>query len=178
MQRMLGDFRSGMSMGPEDKRDPATQSEEHQESFVRWQAITIVQLGYVIGLLLTIAIAMLGFAFAQIKDATWSPTPCEKFVFSGGLVLLTFSIAFALACAINRLCDFRETTKIARDREKWLRKGYKEPEIDGLLNLRREHTENLGKCTWILFWCQAATFSLGALFLIIALTIIHHAELF
>jgi hypothetical protein len=155
-----------------------TEPKEHRESFVRWQAISITQLGYVIGLLLSIAIAMLGFAFTQVKDASWSPTPCEKFVFSAGLVLLIFSIAFALACAINRLCDFRETTKIARDREKWLRERRDELEIDRLLKRRRDHTENLGKCTWILFWCQATTFSLGALFLILALAIIHHAELF
>jgi hypothetical protein len=155
-----------------------TQSEERRESFVRWQAITIAQLGFVIGLLLSIAIAMLGFAFTQIKDATWSPTPCEKFVFSGGLVLLTLSIAFALICAINRLCDFRQTTRIARDREKWLGEGRAETEIDRLLKPRRDHTENLGTRTWILFGCQAATFSLGALFLILALAIIHHAELF
>jgi hypothetical protein len=155
-----------------------TQLAEHRGSFVRWQAITIAQLGYVIGLLLSIATAMLGFAFTQVKDATWSPNPCEKFVFSGGLVLLTLSIAFALACAINRLCDFRETTKIARDREKWVRKGCEELEIDRQLKPRRDHTENLGKCTWILFWCKAATFSLGVLFLILALAIIHHTELF
>ena len=40
--------------------DQMNQSTKHQESFVRWQGITIAQLGYAVGLLLSIATAMLG----------------------------------------------------------------------------------------------------------------------
>ncbi len=153
-------------------------SSEHQESFIRWQGITIAQLGYVIGLFLTIATAMLGFAFTLVKDGTLSTTPCEKAVFSGALLLLTGSIVFGLICAINRLRDFRETTTIARDREQWRRDGREAVDVDRSLRPRRDHTKMLGECTWKLFWWQAGTFSFGALFLILALTIIYHATLF
>ena len=91
------------------------QSKEPQGSFVRWQSITLTQLGYVIGLLLSIATAMLGFAFTLIKDMACPLTCCEKVILSSALFLLTLSIALALSCTINRLCDFRETEEIAHD---------------------------------------------------------------
>src|SRR5258708_18854531 len=99
------------------------QPSKHQESLVRWQGITIGQLGYAIGLLLTIATAMLGFAFSLLKDKNFSLSCWEKFLFSSALLLLISSITLGLLCVINRLHDFRETTAIARDREQWRRAG-------------------------------------------------------
>src|ERR1700722_8204621 len=153
------------------------ESKEHQESFVRWQGITVAQLGYAIGLILTIATAMLGFAFSLLKDKTFSLTGCEKCLFSGALLLLASSITLGLICVINRLVDFRETTTIARDREGWRSEGLQPDAIDSKLRLRRDHTKMLGKRTWRLFWAQATTAGLGAIFLIVDLSIVYHATL-
>jgi hypothetical protein len=38
-------------------------------SFVRWQAITIAQLGFTSNLILTLAVAALGFALTLVKDS-------------------------------------------------------------------------------------------------------------
>jgi hypothetical protein len=134
--------------------------------------------GYAIGLLLTIATAMLGFAFSLLKDKNFSLSCWEKFLFSSALLLLISSITLGLLCVINRLHDCRETTGIARDREQWRRGGLQAADIDSKLQLRRDHTERLGKRTWGLFWSQAATFGLGALTLVIALAFVYHATLF
>lgn len=154
------------------------QSNKHPESFVRWQAITIGQLGYAIGLLLTIATAMLGFAFSLLKEKNFSLTCWQKFLFSSALLLLVSSITLGLLCVINRLHDFRETTAIARDREQWGRDGLQAVEIESKLQSRRDHTKRLGKRTWGLFWSQAATFGLGTITLVVALALVYHATLF
>jgi len=154
-----------------------TQSKQHQESFVRWQSTTIAQLGYSIGLLLSIATAMLGFAFALLKDRDFSLSSCEKYVFVGALLLLTASVALGLACVVNRLCDFRLTTGIARGREQLLRDEKPQETIDSFLKPKRDLAKILGKRTWSLFWWQTGTFSLGVLFLILALATLYHAKL-
>jgi hypothetical protein len=158
--------------------DQIVESKEHQESFVRWQGVTVAQLGYAIGLLLTIATAILGFAFSLLKDKSFSPTGCVKCLFSSALILLTSSIVLGLLCVINRLVDFRETTAIARDREQWRREGSQPDLIDSKLRIRRDHTKVLGRRSWRLFWAQAMSAGFGAIFLIVDLVIFYHSELF
>src|SRR5712691_6093776 len=86
-------------------------------SFVRWQAITITQMGVTVSLILTLSTAALAFALTTSKDPIirghgWG----RCFLVMGGLSLLA-SIGCGIWCVLNRLKDFRTTAQIARRRE-------------------------------------------------------------
>jgi 4-hydroxybenzoate polyprenyltransferase len=138
------------------------------ESFVRWQRITITQLGYAVNLILGFATASLGFALTLLKDKDFTPQHCEKFFFDLSLALLLLSIAFGVWCVINRLRDFRKTKDIANERE----------ELDETeLTRRRNEVDKLGRCTWRLFLSQLVSFSVGLLALILVFLLISRAKL-
>jgi hypothetical protein len=147
-----------------------TKSTVHQESFLRWQAITIAQLGYVINLLLAFATASLGFGFSFVKEPTFCPNCLVRVVFGLALLLLLSSVVVGLWCTNNRLKDFRKTKDIARDREKWYREQANFTDIDARLARRREGVNGLGEKTWHLFYGQIWCFLIGALLLILSLS--------
>jgi hypothetical protein len=94
----------------------------------------------------------LGFVWSQPRDpllSFWVP-----------VVGFAVSVALGVWCAINRLHDFRETARIARDKI--------EPEEQ---QAARERTIALGKATWRLLYCQIAFFGFGAVWAILALAI-------
>lgn len=138
-------------------------------SFVRWQANAMAQLGNALSLILGLALASLGFAFGTV--ATLQVAGCwTKTLLTSSLFLLMFAIAIGLACALNRLCDFRVTMRIARLREL-------DPS-DSELQYLRPKAKKLGKRTWVLFYIHVVTFGLGFIALSIALIIIQRAKLF
>ncbi len=140
---------------------------EDNGSFARWQSNTQAQLGYVIGLILSLTTASLGFAVVLLRRLL-NPPLCVASVFVAlSIVVLVLSGAIAIVCTINRLCDFRKTTAIARDREKWQRA--KEPDIESKLHDRRSETNRLGKRTWNLLWWQIGTFAFGMVTLVIGI---------
>lgn len=139
-------------------------------SFVRWQSITITQLGYTLNVILGLATASLGFAFASVKQGDFELGKA-KCPFTASLFLLSASIVCALWCSVNRLRDFRKTERIARRREQLFREDYE------LTRLRREVT-GLGQRTWILFWFQIGLFSAGEALLVVALVMIYRCRLF
>ena len=147
-------------------------------SFHRWQTIAISQLGYAVGLVLSLATATLGFAATVIRDPAYSPSCWGKISMLAAFGSLVLSISSGLLCTINRLCDFRKTRSIARDREDWEEQGTAKDDIDRRLKTRRDETRRLGERSWVLFCCQAATFVLGFGALILALGILYHARLF
>lgn len=113
--------------------------------FIRWQQVTLKQLGYVSNTTLTLATASIGFSLAQLPDQrargwTWF-----------AVLLFGLSIFLGLFCAMNRLKDFRETAQIAkgdiRDRE--------------LEEARRNRQR--GDRTWLLLIWQIVAFFGGAL---------------
>ena len=148
-----------------------------RESFVRWQEITITQLGYAVNLILSFAAASLGFLLTLLKDNDFTPRHLEKGFFDLSLVLLGLSIVSGILCVINRLRDFRETKSIARDRARWKKKGISGVQIDELLKPRRDDVNKLGKWTWRMFWIQLASFSLGLLGIILVFLSIYRAKL-
>jgi hypothetical protein len=148
-----------------------TRSTEHKESFVRWQGITIAQLGYVINLLLAFATASLGFGFSFVRECTFHPNCFVRINFGLSLFLLLLSVVAGLLCVNNRLTDFRKTKDIARDREQWCRDGVDPPEIDARLSGRRTEVKTLGEKTWNLFRWQIWCFGLGAFFLVLTLAV-------
>ena len=156
----------------------AIKSTKHKESFVRWQAITIGQLGYAINLILGFATASLGFAFIQVKDITLDVSCWGKVFLTLSILSFLISVIFGIVCVINRLRDFRRTKDIASCREDWQREEVPVTEIDNRLRQRREEVKKLGKWTWRLFYCQIGSFTFGIVLLALALTIIYHARLF
>ena len=142
-------------------------------SSIRWQATTIAQLGYAVNLTLTLATASLGFALNVVRDKDYAPTCWGKCFWMGSAVLLGASIALGVWCVLNRLRDFRQTTRTARCRE-----GVGKAETDGGLDHLRAENRRLGKRTWTLFFLQIATFCAGALFLAASFVADFHAKLF
>lgn len=138
------------------------------ESFVRWQGITVTQLGYAVNLILGFATASLGFALTLLKDKDFTPKHSEKIFFDLSLALLSFSIAFGVWCVISRLRDFRKTKDIANEREEL---GEAE------LKRKRDELDKLGSCTWLLFWSQIVSFGVGLLALVLVFLSIYRAKL-
>ena len=146
-------------------------------SFVRWQSTSIQQLGSSINLVLALATGSLGFALSVLKDSDFHAYCSGKVLFAGSLLLFV-SIGLGVWCTINRLCDFRLTAAIARDREKWQQQGKSKEEIDSGLSARRAKAESLDATTWRLFYSQVGTFSLAILLLVCAVAIIYHTKMF
>jgi uncharacterized membrane protein len=129
-------------------------------SFIRWQGRTIEQMGYAINTLLVSAIATVGFVVNKLLDGK---IYCySRFFMVWGCFLLLIAIFGLILLIINRLTDFRITTKIARKRETNNTKD---------LDLDRETSKKLGKRTWNLFYFAFAAFSLGEILVIIGVII-------
>lgn len=82
--------------------------EEQEKSFVRWQGITITQLGYVSNLILGFATASLGFSLTLLRDKDFVPQSWAKRIFLLSLCAVLISIFSGIWCAINgvRLIDY------------------------------------------------------------------------
>lgn len=130
-------------------------------SFVRWQSITIGQLTYAVNLILGFSVATLGFQVVLLLSDKFAPVAWQKCAFGLSLVLLFASVAFGVWVVINRLRDFRATTKAARKREE----GANEDAIEPYRVLYRK----LGARTWCLFWWQIGTFGFGMFFTVLSI---------
>lgn len=127
-------------------------------SFMRWQTVTLAQLTYAINLLLTFAVATLGYQVVLLGQDKFSlAASWQKCLFSASLLFLTASIFFGLVIVVNRLRSFRATMRAARAREKG--------NADALATNRAIY-KMLDPRTWWLFWWQVGTFGVG-----IALTV-------
>lgn len=126
-------------------------NQEPKGSFVRWQAVTVAQLTYAINLLLTFAVATLGFQVALLAGDKFSlAASWQKCLFSLSIFVLGVSIIFGLVVVVNRLRSFRATMRAARAREKG--------DTEALTVNRAKYTI-LDRRTWCLFWWQAGTFA-------------------
>ena len=114
----------------------------------------------------------------MIKDQNYLPGCWAKSAMLASLVAFILSVGIGIWCVINRLIDFRQTRKIARDREDWESDHIGKIEIDRRLEARRAETKKLGKRTWLLFWWQIGTFAFGVAGLITTVVIAFHAKLF
>lgn len=135
--------------------------QEPKGSFVRWQAVTIAQLTYAVNLLLTFAVAALGFLAALLAGEKFAlAASWQKCLFSLSLLLLGSSILFGLWVVVNRLRSFRATMRAARARENGC------PEQ---LSTNRALYKSLDPRTWVLFWWQVGTFAAGIVLTMAAL---------
>jgi hypothetical protein len=147
-------------------------------SFIRWQATTIVQFGYAVNLILTLATASLGFALNIVRDKHYTPTCWGKCFWMGSAVLLGVSIGLGIWCVLNRLCSFRKTTRNARDSEKIRTDTGLRNELESTLKQRRLDTKALDARTWLLLYWQIGSFGAGTLFLVASFVADFHAKLF
>jgi hypothetical protein len=130
------------------------------EKFIRWQGIAITQLSYSINLILTFAVAAIGFSVSLLLNENFKPTSYQAYAILISLLLLLISGALGIWCTINRLRDFRATAKITNLK----RKEGNEVELSVL----RALTMKLGKKTWGIFWWQIGTFSAGVFVLVLS----------
>lgn len=139
-------------------------------SFVRWQGTSIKQLGYALNLVLGLCTASLGFAISLLidKDFAFTSSWGERFYL---VALLTFlvSIGLGIWCTINRLLDFRTTSRIARLKQK----GGSDDELGSL----RTKAKVLGSKTWKLFWLQLTTFAFAVLCFVASILLIYRHKL-
>jgi hypothetical protein len=147
-------------------------------AFVRWQTLTIAQVGYAINLILSLATASLGFSLALVKDKDFGPSFWGKLPIDLSIAFLMISVLAGLICVINRLLDFRKTASIAQDRENWRSQGLPADDVNVKLRERRLVTEKLGVRTWTLFCTQVTTFGLGVTLLMVAFAVVYRTKLF
>lgn len=130
-------------------------------SFHRWQSLTIAQLTHTVNLIFGLSVAALAFQVTTLISDRFNPVSWQKCVFSTSLIALLFSAALGIWCVVNRLRDFRVTTKIARVRE--------QNADNSQLDSDRALSEKLGKRTWRIFWWQIGTFGVGILLLVLGI---------
>jgi len=135
--------------------------------FVRWQGIQLTQLGFVLNLVLSFAVAGLGLWLSLLRDDNFRPRCWAKCLFVLSAFALVLSIATGLWCSLNRLWDFRITAGIARG--KW----------EGVeLAVQRAQMEKLDNRTWALLYWEICSFVLATLLLIATLILAYWPKLF
>ena len=132
-----------------------------QDSFIRWQNITINQLGFVNNLIVVLAIGLIGYSINFIQNEKIILISVQKVFFWIGGILLLSSITLGILTSINRLRDFKLTAKIARKRESKQLEDIEE---------NREKSKELGIVTWSLLISQIITFGIG--FILTLITVI------
>lgn len=138
-------------------------------SFIRWQDISIRQLGFTTNLVLTIDIAIVGFVMSKIIDPLFI-LPCNgKALFTIGLFILSLCFIAGIVINITRLYDYRLTAKTARKRT---------TDPNAQLDELRQTTKNLGTATWILLLIQLSLFGLGLVTVFLSFLIIYSNKLF
>ena len=138
-------------------------------SFVRWQGITVAQLGYTINLFIGFATASFGFTFYLAKELSLRLDDATKCRFRLALFFLLVSIMLGALCVLCRLADFRKTTRIARLRQELFEVGLTKADVDNRLATRRCVVKCLDKLTWALFYLQLIAFIVSVPFVGIAI---------
>lgn len=136
-------------------------TDDPKGSFIRWQSTTIAQLTYAVNLVLGFSVAALAFQVTTLLNEKFNPVSWQKCAFSISLLALLASAGLGIWCVINRLRDFRATTKVARMRE--------QKKTDEEMEPYRSLYERLGKRTWVIFWWQIGAFGVGMLLLVLGI---------
>ncbi len=140
--------------------------EENYDAKRRWQETRIKQFSYVNYLVLTLALAILGFAVSLVAEIeSFRDTQCILILRFHRLSLISFSasIVLGILCSYARLIDFRKTSKIAKLR--YNSGGRTTSKIQEL----RSATKKLGKYSWCFLGWQIHAFIVGFVFLMIAI---------
>lgn len=136
------------------------------ESFVRWQGITITQLGYAVNLIIGLTVATLGFSLSRLSDEKFILDGYGNWVFLISIICLLVSGGLGISCVINRLHDFRATAQISKNKEN----NSSKENIEGQRNL----CQKLGARTWMFFKVQIVLFALGVVSMVIAVLLAYN----
>jgi hypothetical protein len=128
----------------------------------RWRKIAIDQLGYLLNLTLSFAIAALGYCFVLLKDRDFTPEHLARQAMMLAIISLVVSAIAGLTCSLNRLWDFRDTA----------RRAYGHPNKP-----TKEAVRDLGQRTWIMFYFQLGAFGAGVAALATALLLTYGSKL-
>jgi hypothetical protein len=150
-----------MSSTPEGPHHECVTKPENAR-FIRWQKISIDQLGYALNLILAFAVASLAYCFSLLRDGGFNPPASAKCLLLLAMLSLAFSAISGLACTLNRLWDFRETARRARKHR------------DRLTNTE---LDAIGAATWILFRMLVVAFGIGAALLAATVFLSYGAKL-
>jgi hypothetical protein len=135
--------------------------DKDRESYMRWQEIALVQLGYTINLFLTFAGVTVSFVLKFLIEPHTPFPRSTRCLFHSALPLLLLSVAVALCANVTRALDFRYTRRAARER---MKDGKDHEEF-------HDKAECYGRWTWGLFCTQTGTFLFGVLFLGLSLVL-------
>ena len=157
----------------------------YNERSIRWQQISMNQFSYSVNLILSFAVASLGFCLHFIITGSFKSSCYGKCFFLLGTISQLFSIVFGIWCVINRLQDFTKTKdKINLKKERARMKEEKKVNEqiykaldDDILSIENE-TNRLGKVTRRLFRLQLLTFGVAVLFIFVSILIIFEDKIF
>jgi hypothetical protein len=128
----------------------------------RWRKIAIDQLGYLLNLTLTFAIAALGYCFVLLKDRDFAPEHLAKQAMMIAIISLAVSALAVFICSLNRLLDFRATARRACGHPN---------------KPNKDVTRDLGQVTWYILYFQIVAFGVGIAALAISLLLTYGFKL-
>ena len=161
----MNDMTNGQRMKAEEE------VKKHHEAHVRWQGITITQLGHVVNLLLAFSAATLGWVVNLIVSGQIR-ADCELRVASWVLLV---AIVAGIFTNFSRLQDFRHSARAARYRELKCRRDVGESlsqeQQDTISEYEGSHrrAKCFGRVSWCAFRAQLIVFTLSYLILLHAL---------
>lgn len=139
------------------------------DRFIRWQRITMDQLGFSSNLIFTLNIGVLGFLVNKLLDDKLIIQD-GKIVLIIGFILLILSFILGITFNLTRLYDFRLTTRITRIKSNNLN----DPRLGDI----RCTVKCLGKITWTSFIIQTIFFTLGIILTLVSFLIMFSNKLF
>jgi hypothetical protein len=151
----------------QEMRLPDQQTEENHDAFVRWQRVTLTQLGHTVNIVFTLSVASLGFAVNLFVNKKISAVSSSHYWFLLSVVLLCVASVTGLLVNIFRLCDFRFTAQAARGREMRRREDARQlltatQRLQAQkVNSRRAWATRMGQLTWWSLYFQWSTFLAG-----------------
>lgn len=131
------------------------------ERYIRWQGLAIAQLSVAVALISGLSVAGLGAGLSLLQNEKFLLSPPYKCIFGLSLVLLLVAAFLSCGAVITRLLDFRLTARQVRKKQ---RPEYKKP-----LTLFGFDAEAYSRATWRLFWSSCASFTLGAVLLVVSI---------
>ncbi len=135
------------------------EEERDRDSYLRWQKISLEQLGYTINLIFTLSGVILGFVIKTMMESKVPLPGCAHCMFLASIPFLGISILLSLSANVTRTLDFRYTRQAAYAR-------WKKTVDHGTCH---DDAETLGKLTWWLFFGQIGTFAIGATLLTLSI---------
>ena len=140
------------------------------ERLVQWEDRRREHLGGVIVLLFGLSSASLAFCGALLAQDSVKLGGWRTVWFLAAVFYLILALAASVAVHFTRLQDARVTANIIRKDSESMVAGYMER--------LRSDAAAWGRRTWFLLYVQLVTFSIGACFLLISLTLIFYTKLF